>query len=151
VLTGNLDRAGGAMFPLAPHKRPGTGSGRGFRLGRWSSRVRGFPEVKGELPAAVMAEEMSTPGEGQIRAMITVAGNPVLSTPDGAALDAALADLEFMVAVDPYLNETTRRSGDPATATAEPFGTLRHRVLRPGYPQHGQVQPPKPAVGGGRL
>ena len=110
VLTGNLDRAGGAMFPLAPHKRPGTGSGRGFRLGRWSSRVRGFPEVKGELPAAVMAEEMSTPGEGQIRAMITVAGNPVLSTPDGAALDAALADLEFMVAVDPYLNETTRRA-----------------------------------------
>jgi anaerobic selenocysteine-containing dehydrogenase len=110
VLTGNLDRAGGAMFPLAAHRRRGTGSGRGFRIGRWSSRVRGFPEVKGELPAAVMAEEMSTPGDGQIRAMITVAGNPVLSTPDGAALDAAMADLEFMVAVDPYLNETTRRA-----------------------------------------
>jgi anaerobic selenocysteine-containing dehydrogenase len=110
VLTGNLDRPGGVMFPLAPHRRPGTGSGRGFRLGRWSSRVRGFPEVKGELPAAVMAEEMSTPGEGQIRAMITVGGNPVLSTPDGAAVDTALADLEFMVAVDPYLNETTRRA-----------------------------------------
>ena len=110
VLTGNLDRAGGAMFPLAPHRRPGTGSGRGFRLRRWSSRVRGFPEVKGELPAAVMAEEMSTPGVGQIRAMITVAGNPVLSTPDGAGLDAAMANLEFMVAVDPYLNETTRHA-----------------------------------------
>ena len=110
VLTGNLDRAGGAMFPLAPHRRPGTGTGRGFRLGRWSSRVRGFPEVKGELPAAVMAEEMTTPGDGQIRALITVAGNPVLSTPDGAALDAALAGLDFMVAVDPYLNETTRRA-----------------------------------------
>ena len=110
VLTGNLDRAGGAMFPLAPHRRRGTGSGRGFRLGRWSSRVRGFPEVKGELPAAVMAEEMSTAGDGQIRAMITVAGNPVLSTPDGAGLDAAMAGLEFMVAVDPYLNETTRRA-----------------------------------------
>ncbi len=110
VLTGNLDRAGGAMFPLAPHRRRGTGSGRGFVLGRWSSRVRGFPEVKGELPAAVMAEEMSTPGDGRIRAMITVAGNPVLSTPDGGALDAAMADLEFMVSVDPYLGETTRRA-----------------------------------------
>ena len=110
VLTGNLDRAGGAMFPLAPHRRRGTGSGRGFGLGRWSSRVRGFPEVKGELPAAVMTEEMSTPGDGQIRAMIIVAGNPVLSTPDGATLDAAMANLEFMVAVDPYLGETTRRA-----------------------------------------
>ncbi|MBC7558802.1 MAG: molybdopterin-dependent oxidoreductase [Dermatophilaceae bacterium] len=110
VLTGNLDRPGGAMFALAPHRRRGTGSGQGFRLGRWSSRVRSAPEVKGELPAAVMAEEMSTPGEGQIRAMITVAGNPVLSTPGGAALDAAMADLVFMVAVDPYLNETTRRA-----------------------------------------
>ena len=110
VLTGNLDRPGGAMFPLAPHRRRGTGTGRGFRLGRWSSRVRGCPEVKGELPAAVMAEEMSTPGDGQIRAMVTVAGNPVLSTPDGAALDAALGDLDFMVSVDPYLNETTRRA-----------------------------------------
>jgi anaerobic selenocysteine-containing dehydrogenase len=110
VLTGNLDRAGGAMFALAPHLGRGSGIGRGFRLGRWSSRVRGAPEVKGELPAAVMAEEMSTPGDGQIRAMITVAGNPVLSTPDGAALDASMADLEFMVAVDPYLNETTRRA-----------------------------------------
>ncbi len=110
VLTGNLDRAGGAMFPLAPRRRPGTGTGRGFKLGRWSSRVRKAPEVKGELPVAVMAEEMSTPGDGQIRAMITVAGNPVLSTPDGAALDAALAGLEFMVAVDPYLNETTRHA-----------------------------------------
>lgn len=110
VLTGNLDRPGGAMFALAPHLRPGSGRGRGFALGRWSSRVRGAPEVKGELPAAVMAEEMSTPGDGQIRAMITVAGNPVLSTPDGRALDAAMADLKFMVAVDPYLNETTRRA-----------------------------------------
>lgn len=110
VLTGNLDRPGGAMFALAPHLRPGSGRGRGFALGRWSSRVRSAPEVKGELPAAVMAEEMSAPGDGRIRAMITVAGNPVLSTPDGRALDAAMADLEFMVAVDPYLNETTRRA-----------------------------------------
>jgi anaerobic selenocysteine-containing dehydrogenase len=110
VLTGNLDRPGGAMFALATHRRRGTGSGRGFTLGRWTSRVRGAPEVKGELPAAVMAEEMSTPGNGRIRAMITVAGNPVLSTPDGTALDGALAGLDFMVAVDPYLNETTRRA-----------------------------------------
>ncbi len=110
ILTGNFDRPGGAMFPLPPHRRRSKGAGRGWSTGRWHSRVRRFPEVKGEMPAAVMTEEITTPGEGQIRAMITVAGNPVLSTPDGAALDEALAGLEFMVSVDPYLNETTRRA-----------------------------------------
>jgi len=110
VLTGNLDRPGGAMFPLAPHRRRGSGTGRGFTLGRWRSRVRGFPEVKGELPATALAEEITTPGDGQVRALITVAGNPVLSTPGGDRLDAALAGLDFMVSVDPYLNETTRHA-----------------------------------------
>ncbi|MFL6051722.1 MAG: molybdopterin oxidoreductase family protein [Actinoallomurus sp.] len=110
VLTGNLDRPGGAMFPLAPHRRPGAGTGPGFRIGRWRSRVRGLPEVRGELPATTLADEILTPGEGQVRALITVAGNPVLSTPGGERLGDALDGLEFMVSVDPYLNETTRHA-----------------------------------------
>ncbi|WIM98539.1 molybdopterin oxidoreductase family protein [Actinoplanes oblitus] len=111
VLTGNLDRPGGVMFPLAAHLRPGTKpGGRGFTVGRWHSRVRGLPEVKGELPVAVLAEEIDTPGEGQVRALLTVAGNPVLSTPNSGRLDRALAGLDFMVSVDPYLNETTRHA-----------------------------------------
>ena len=72
--------------------------------------MRGLPEFGGELPAAVLAEEIETPGEGQIRALVTCAGNPVLSTPNGARLDRALAALDFMVAIDLYLNETTRHA-----------------------------------------
>ncbi|MBX7431261.1 molybdopterin-dependent oxidoreductase [Mycobacterium sp. Y57] len=112
VLTGNLDRPGGAMFPLsavAPAPR-GHRPGRGFTTGRWQSRVSGRPEALSELPAAVLAEEIETPGEGQIRAMITLAGNPVLSAPDGQRLDRALAGVGFMLSVDPYLNETTRHA-----------------------------------------
>ncbi|MFJ9812217.1 molybdopterin-dependent oxidoreductase [Streptomyces sp. NPDC101158] len=112
ILTGNLDRPGGALFPLsatAPAPRP-AGPGRGFALGRWASRVSGHPEAKGELPLAALAEEIDTPGEGRIRAVVTIAANPVLSAPDGQRLDAALASLDFMVAVDPYLNETSRHA-----------------------------------------
>jgi len=111
ALTGNLDRPGGAMFPLAAHDRAGRkGSGRGFVIGRHHSRVKGFPEVKGEFPVAALAGEIETEGEGQVRALITVAGNPVVSTPNAGRLDAALSQLEFMVSVDIYLNETTRRA-----------------------------------------
>jgi len=112
LVTGNLDRAGGAMWPLAAHsrRRGPEGGGRGFRTGRWASRVHGHPEVRGEFPVGTLAAEIETPGEGQVRALITVAGNPVLSTPDGARLDAALASLDFMVSVDPYLNETSRHA-----------------------------------------
>ena len=114
VLTGNLDRPGGAMFPKAAagaaNTRGRPGRGRGVRLARWGSRVRGLPENFGELPAVCLAEEIDTPGEGQVRAMVTVAGNPVLSLPNGARLDAALAGLDFMVSVDIYLNETTRHA-----------------------------------------
>ncbi|MEU6949670.1 molybdopterin oxidoreductase family protein [Streptomyces sp. NPDC046316] len=112
VLTGNLDRPGGALFPLAataPAPRP-AGPGKGFSLGRWSSRVSGHPEAKGELPTAALAEEIETEGEERIRAVITVAANPVLSAPDGLRLDRALGSLDLMVAVDPYLNETTRHA-----------------------------------------
>ncbi|WP_433719603.1 molybdopterin oxidoreductase family protein [Actinoplanes sp. CA-051413] len=111
VLTGNLDRPGGVMFPLAAHlsPRPRAGS-KGFRTGRWHSRVRGLPEVKGELPVATLADEIETPGDEQVRAFVTVAGNPVLSTPNSDRLDRALGGLDFMVSVDPYLNETTRHA-----------------------------------------
>ncbi|ORA22534.1 molybdopterin-dependent oxidoreductase [Mycobacterium aquaticum] len=112
ILTGNLDRPGGAMFPLgatAPAPRPAK-PGRGFKTGRWVSRVSGYPEALSELPAAALAEEIDTAGDGQIKAMITVAGNPVLSAPDGDRLEKALASVEFMLSVDPYLNETTRHA-----------------------------------------
>ena len=112
LVAGNLDVVGGAMFPKPVASRPpkpGAG-GPGFRVGRGHTRVRGLPEVMAEYPAAAMAEEITTPGEGRLRAMITVAGNPVLSTPNSEQLDAALADLEFMVSVDIYLNETTRHA-----------------------------------------
>jgi anaerobic selenocysteine-containing dehydrogenase len=114
VITGNLDRPGGAMFPRAAagqsNSRGEGGHGRGVRFGRWHSRMRGLPEVFGELPVACLSEEIETPGEGQIRALITIAGNPARSTPNSERLEAALASLEFMVAVDVYLNETTRHA-----------------------------------------
>ncbi len=112
ILTGNLDRPGGMMFPLGPAMpapRPPK-PGRGFKTGRWHSRVSGYPEALSEMPAAALAEEIDTPGEGQIKAMITIAGNPVLSAPDGDRLDKALDGVEFMLSVDPYLNETTRHA-----------------------------------------
>jgi len=114
VLTGNLDRAGGAMFTTPAHGPGNTkgkaGVGRGLRIGRWHSRVRGRPEIFGELPVACLAEEIDTPGEGRIRALLTVAGNPALSAPNGERLARALESLEFMVSLDIYRNETTRHA-----------------------------------------
>jgi anaerobic selenocysteine-containing dehydrogenase len=112
ALTGNLDRAGGRMFPLAAHATPDPAapSGRGWKLGRFASRVRGYPEAFNQLPVAALAEEITTQGEGQVRALLTFAGNPVLSTPNGRQLDRALEMLDFMVSVDPYVNETTRHA-----------------------------------------
>ncbi len=114
ALTGNLDRVGGAMFTDPAIDAVGAGRfgpllSRGH-VGRWHSRVRGLPETHGELPVSALREEIETPGDGQIRALLTVAGNPVLSTPDGVGLDRALAGLDFMVAVDFYVNETTRHA-----------------------------------------
>ncbi|WP_026232271.1 molybdopterin-dependent oxidoreductase [Neolewinella persica] len=106
LLTGHLDQEGGAMFTtpavdLVRRKK--------FKqtYGRWHSRVRGLPESEGELPVAALAEEILTPGEGQVRAMITHAGNPVLSSPNGKQLEEAFAKLDFMVCIDVFLNETT--------------------------------------------
>jgi anaerobic selenocysteine-containing dehydrogenase len=112
TITGNLDQPGGGMWGLGAHARPRPpeGTRRGYGIGRWCSRVSGLAEVNGELPVAVLAEEIETQGPDQIRAMITIAGNPVLTTPHSARLDAALASLELMVSVDIYLNETTRHA-----------------------------------------
>lgn len=112
ILTGNLDRPGGVMFassPIAAAPRPAR-PGRGFSTGRWHSRVSGHPEALSELPTIAMPEEIETPGDGQIRAVITIAGNPVLSAPDGPRLSEALETVDFMLSVDPYLNETTRHA-----------------------------------------
>ncbi|MFK7830944.1 MAG: molybdopterin-dependent oxidoreductase [Congregibacter sp.] len=108
IATGNLDREGGSMFTLpAVDQVPRTGPG---DFARHHSRVRQLPEFDRELPAAALAEEISTPGDGQIRALFTGAGNPVLSTPNGRALEDALPGLDFMVSLDPYINETTRHA-----------------------------------------
>jgi anaerobic selenocysteine-containing dehydrogenase len=112
TVTGNLDRPGGAMFTLPaldPLTVPEGWAPRGS-FARWHSRVRKLPEFAGELPVVTLAEEVLTEGPGQIKAMVTSAGNPVLSTPNGRQLDRALAGLEFMVSIDPYINETTRHA-----------------------------------------
>lgn len=110
VLTGNLDRPGGTMFttPAADLVGRGVLSPGGF--GRRRSRVRGLPGFGGELPVCALTEEITTPGEGQVRGLLTIAGNPVSSTPSGHRLDEALAGLEAMVAIDFYVNETTRHA-----------------------------------------
>lgn len=114
ILTGNLDRPGGALFPQAATDRTPrpAGPSHGFALGRWHSRVSRHPEAKGELPLSALAEEIdtATPEGEPIRAVVAVATNPVLSAPDGDRLDKALGSLDFMVSVDPYLNETSRHA-----------------------------------------
>jgi len=121
LLAGHLDTEGGILFAEPAIDLIAAGLiGPGSR-GRWASRVRGLPEVMGELPVATLAEEITEPGEERVRALVTLAGNPVLSTPGAGRLDAALGELEFMVSVDPYLNETTRHADlilPPATSLA---------------------------------
>jgi len=112
AITGNLDRQGGFMFTTPAVDVVGVSGMMGDRghFGIWKSRVRGLPEFGGELPAAAMAEEMETEGKGRIRALVTFAGNPVLSTPNGGRLERALSGLEYMVSIDVYRNETTRHA-----------------------------------------
>ena len=113
IVTGNFDREGGALFTRPAFDMIGgpkpMRSGRGSH-GRWKSRVRGLAEFGGELPVATLAEEILTEGPGRIRALVTSAGNPVVSTPNGRQLDQALGSLDFMVSIDPYINETTRHA-----------------------------------------
>lgn len=159
VLTGHLDEPGGAMFPKAAAFQANSmgkpGQGRGIATGRHRSRVSGAPEVFGEFPIGCLAEEIETPGEGQVRALIAIAGNPVLSAPNGARLAAALDKLDFMVSLDIYLNETSRHADVilPGTSPMEEahydvaFPQLSHRnharyskaVLPPSQPAEWEI------------
>ena len=119
IVTGNLDVPGGSLFPEPAFD---VSKSKGGHFNAWQSRVSGLPEFNGELPSAVLAEEILTPGDGQIKALFTSAGNPVLSTPNGRRLDQALEGLEFMVSVDLYINETTRH----ADVILPPTSSLEH-------------------------
>ncbi len=130
VLTGNLDRPGGALFPRPAHapaddrpRKP-----RPVPYARWKSRVRGLPEFAGELPVAALAEEIDSAGEQRVRALVTIAGNPALSTPNSARLAKALESLEFMVSIDLYQNETTRLA-DVILPTTTPLERTNYDLL----------------------
>ncbi|MFD8231919.1 molybdopterin oxidoreductase family protein [Streptomyces sp. NPDC059696] len=149
ILTGNLDRPGGALFPqAATDKTPRpAGPGRGFALGRWHSRVSRYPEAKGELPLSALAEEIDTATEeGEpVRALIVVAANPVLSAPDGDRLDKALDSLDFMVSVDPYLNETSRHA-DVVLPPPPPSQSPHHDFAFNTLAVRNQVRYTRPAI-----
>ncbi|MCK5756613.1 MAG: molybdopterin-dependent oxidoreductase, partial [Mycobacterium sp.] len=133
ILTGHFDVAGGAMFPtpaawsVTVQPIPGLEDG-AADFGRFRTRVRGAKEVLGQVPVSCLAEEIATPGDGQIRALITVAGNPVLSTPAGHKLDEALPGLDAMIAIDLWLNETTRHA-DVILPGASPLEQPHHDDL----------------------
>ncbi|MGI5186100.1 molybdopterin-dependent oxidoreductase [Dactylosporangium sp. CA-152071] len=107
ILTGNFDRPGGVMFTRTAALEIFR-TGQPFTAGNWRSRVRQLPEMIGELPVATLADEIGTPGPGQVKGFIVIGGNLVLSAPNGPALGRAMSKLDFMVCVDPYLNETTK-------------------------------------------
>ena len=142
VLTGSLDRAGGALFPeqayVAPPRRRVAQT-----FGRFTSRVRGYPEVMGELPVAGLAEEIETEGTGQIRGLVTIAGNPAVSTPDSDGMARALGQLEFMVSADIYLNETTRHA-DVILPGTSPFNDSHYDQFlgSMGYRNNARYSPP---------
>jgi len=151
VLTGNFDRPGGVLFTrtaAAEIFRTGVA----YEQGRWRSRVRGLPERMGELPVATLADEIETPGEGRVRALITIAGNPALSAPNGPRLGEALRRLDFMVCVDPYLNETTRHADvilpPPRILETPHFDFLEQSIAVRNYTRYSPVVLP---LGEGRL
>ncbi|MGH0031217.1 MAG: molybdopterin-dependent oxidoreductase [Myxococcota bacterium] len=141
ALTGNLDREGGIMFPWPAHDPADPTPRRKGHLpyARWHSRVRGLPEFGGELPVATLAEEIDTDGEGRVRALLTVAGNPVCSTPNADRLDAALDRLDFMVSIDLYLNETTRHA-DVVLPTTAPLERPNYDMVFHGLSVHNHAK-----------
>jgi anaerobic selenocysteine-containing dehydrogenase len=147
TLTGHLDEPGGAMFPKAAAFAGNTsgkaGSGRGVATGRHKSRVSGAPEVMGELPIGCLMEEIETPGTGQIRALVTLATNPVLSAPNGARLSRALEGLDFMVSLDIYVNETSRHA-DVILPPPSPLEDLHYDMPFPqlSWRNHARYSPP---------
>ena len=154
ALTGHLDEPGGAMFPKAAAFAVNTlgapDRGKGVSIGRRTSRVSGAPEVFGEFPMGCLAEEITTPGDGQIKALITVAGNPVLSAPNGPQLAAALGELELMISFDIYVNETTRHA-DVILPGLSPLEDVHYDVAFPQFAWRNTarfspaVLPPEPA------
>ena len=155
ALTGHLDAEGGAMFPkaaaFAANTRGAPGSGRGVTSGRYRSRVSGAVEVSGELPLTCLAEEIDTSGDGQIRALIAVACNPVLSAPNGARLAQALDGLDFMVSLDIYLNETSRHA-DVILPGVSPLEDAHYDVsfTQFSHRNHARFSPPVLARSGGQ-
>ncbi|SFU36528.1 molybdopterin-dependent oxidoreductase [Pseudoduganella namucuonensis] len=154
VLTGHLDEEGGMMFPkaaaFAANTRGKPGAGRGIASGRYKSRVSGAAEVAGELPVTCLAEEIDTPGPGQVKALIAIAGNPVLSAPNGDRLAAALDQLEFMVSMDIYLNETSRHA-DVILPGVSPLEDAHYDVTftQFSHRNHARYSPPVLAREGG--
>ncbi|MES2941301.1 MAG: molybdopterin-dependent oxidoreductase, partial [Pseudomonadota bacterium] len=136
IVTGHLDEAGGAMFPKAAAFASNTagkpGSGKGISTGRHHSRVSGAPEIMGELPITCLAEEIETPGPGQVKALISIATNPVLSSPNGPRLAQALDQLDFMVSMDIYLNETSRHA-DVILPGPSPLEDMHYDVAFPQF------------------
>jgi len=149
VLTGHLDHPGGAMFTKAAAFAANTagkpGTGRGVITGRWKSRVSGKPEVYGEIPMNCMAEEMETPGPGQVKALITIASNPVLSSPNGPRLAAAMDKLDFMVSMDIYINETTRHA-DVILPGVSPLEDSHYDVPFPMFSHRNHARFSKPVL-----
>jgi anaerobic selenocysteine-containing dehydrogenase len=147
TLTGHLDLPGGVLFAksaaFASNTAGKPGMGKGVSTGRHHARVSGAPEVYGELPITCLSEEIETPGEGQLRALFTVATNPVLSSPDGPRLAKALDTLEFMVSMDIYLNETTRHA-DVILPGRSPLEELHYDVAFPqlSWRNHARYSPP---------
>ena len=155
ILTGHLDEDGGMMFPkaaaFAANTRGKPGTGRGITGGRYRSRVSGAPEVAGELPITCLAEEIDTPGQGQVKALIAIAGNPVLSAPNGPRLAAALDQLEFMLSMDIYLNETSRHA-DVILPGVSPLEDAHYDVTftQFSHRNHARYSPPVLARSGGQ-
>jgi anaerobic selenocysteine-containing dehydrogenase len=147
VLTGHLDTPGGAMFAKPAAFGSNTigrpGSGKGIATGRHHARVSGAPEVMGELPITCLAEEIETAGPGQVRALITIATNPVLSSPNGPRLARALASLDFMISMDIYLNETTRHA-DVILPGPSPLEDMHYDLAFPqlSWRNHARYSPP---------
>ncbi len=155
VLTGNMDAPGGVLFTksaaFASNTAGKPGIGKGISTGRHHARVSGAPEVFGELPITCMAEEIETAGPGQIRALITVATNPVLSSPNGPRLSKALDTLDFMVSMDIYLNETTRHA-DVILPGVSPLEDFHYDVAFPqlSWRNHARYSPPVLAAAAGQ-
>lgn len=142
ILTGNLDSEGGAMFPEQPFSMPLTAK-QGLDYNRYQSRVSAYPEVLGQMPTACLAEEIETEGDGQIKALVTFAGNPVVSNQGSERLSRAISSLDFMVSVDIYHNETTRLA-DVILPGTSPFedGHYDHFLGAMGYRNSARYSPP---------